>query len=109
MKDMANQRQHERLAANHVIRVRPVKGAKQEGETSRIVDISEGGMCFIGPHYLAPGTLVSIEIGESRLLAEIRHCQMRQYSARIEFVTGVQIHQALDGPDNWKSLTKSPD
>jgi hypothetical protein len=105
MKDIANQRQHTRLSANHLLRVWPVKGTKQTGETSRVVDISEGGMCFIGSRYLAPGTLVSIEIGESRLLAEIRHCRMRQYSSRIEFVTGVQIQQVLDGPDDWKSLT----
>jgi hypothetical protein len=107
MKDIANQRQHTRLSANHVIRVWAVNGTKQTGETSRVVDISEGGMCFIGPRYFAPGTLVSIEIGESRLLAEIRHCGMRQYSAHMEFVTGVQIHQVLDGPDHWKALTKS--
>ncbi len=109
MKDIANQRQDDRLSANHLIRVCAVNGTKQAGETSRVVDISEGGMCLIGPRYLAPGTLVNIEIGESRLLAEIRHCRMRQYSARIEFVTGVQIHQVLDGPDNWKSLMKSAD
>jgi len=109
MRDIANQRQHARLPANHNIRVWAVNGTKQTGESGRVVDISEGGMCFVGHRYLAPGTLVSIEIGESRVLAEIRHCRMRQYSSRTEFVTGAQIHQVLDGPENWKSLTKSPD
>jgi hypothetical protein len=106
MKGIANQRQRARLAANHSIRVWPIDDAGQAGEISRMVDISDGGMCFIGSRYRAPGTLVSIEAGGSRLLAEIRHCRMREYSARMELVTGVQIHQVLDGPDNWKSLMK---
>jgi hypothetical protein len=109
MSDITNQRKHARLSANHVIRVWPVDGKKQDSEASRMVDVSEGGMCFTGPRYLPPGTLVSIEVAESRILAEVRHCQMRKYSAHMEFVTGVQVRQVLDGPDNWEALTRQPD
>ena len=108
MSDSANQRKHARLSANHVIRV-SIHGKKQEGENSRLVNVSEGGMCFTGSRYLPPGTLVNIELGESRVLAEVRHCQMRKYSAHVEFVTGVQIHQVLDGPGSWKALTNPED
>ena len=78
-----------------------------EGETGRMMDVSEGGLCFIGARYLAPGTRVNIEFEDCRLVGEVRHCRMREYAARVQFVTGVQIRQILDGQDAWKGLNQT--
>jgi len=50
---------------------------------------------------------VSIELEDCRLAGEVKHCRLREYSARVQFVTGVQIQQVLDGQDAWQGLTQS--
>lgn len=102
-----NQRRHARFAADMSIRVCALRGNRVDHETGRVVDVSEGGLCFVGARYLAPGTRVNIEFDDCRLAGEVRHCRMREYSARMQFVTGVRIQQVLDGLDSWKSLSRS--
>jgi hypothetical protein len=84
-----------------------VRGTRLEHETGRMVDVSEGGLCFIGARYLPPGTSVNIEFEDCRLAGEVRHCRLREYAARVQFVTGVRIQHVLDGQEAWKELTQT--
>ena len=101
------QRRHARFAADMAVRVCAIRGTRIDQETGRMVDVSEGGLCFVGARYLAPGTSVKIEFEDCSLLGEVRHCRMRDYSAQVQFVTGVRIQQVLDGQDSWKGLTQA--
>jgi PilZ domain len=101
------QRRHSRYAADLVIRVCAVRGTRLEHGTGRMVDVSELGLCFVGPRYLPPGTSVNIEFEDCRLVGEVKHCRLREYAAHVQFVTGVQIQQVLDGQDSWKGLTQA--
>jgi PilZ domain len=101
------QRRHPRLAANLSIRVSATRAHRIELESGRVLDVSEGGLCFVGARYLPPGTSVKIEFADCSLVGEVRHCRLRDYAARVEFVTGVQVHQVEAGQDSWRSLTRS--
>jgi hypothetical protein len=72
-----------------------------------MIDISEGGICFISSQYLSPGTFLDIDLGPCRILAEVRHCRLREYGSDSQFVTGVQIKQVLEGAEAWRALTES--
>src|ERR1035438_9427155 len=85
------QRRHSRYAADLAIQVDAVRGTRLEHGTGRVLDISEGGLCFVGTRYLPPGTVVNIEFEDCRLVGEVRHCRLREYAAHVEFVTGVRI------------------
>ncbi len=100
-------RRHSRYAADLAIRVCAVRGTRVDRETGRMVDVSEGGLCFVGARYLPPGTSVNIEFEDCRLVGEVRHCRLREYAASVQFVTGVRIQQVLDGQDSWKGLTQA--
>lgn len=72
-----------------------------------MVDVSQSGMSFISTRYLAPGTKVRLDFEGCLLMGEVRHCRLREYGAQIEFVTGVQIQEVLEGGDKWQQLTQS--
>lgn len=101
------QRRHARRGADHMIRVSMPRGAARQTETARMVDISEGGMCFIGARYFIPGTSLGIEFADCRIVAEVRHCRLREYGAVNQFFTGVQVQQILEGVETWLALTES--
>jgi hypothetical protein len=101
------QRRQARRQAEHVIRVSITSGSSRHTETARMVDISEGGMCFVGSRYLVPGTPLGIEFGECRIVAEVRHCRLREYGSMGQFVIGVQVQQILEGVETWLALTES--
>lgn len=101
-----SQRRHPRLPVNLPIRVAAQRGDRQEDETGRMVDVSEGGLCFIGTRYLPPGTSVAVQFADCRLSGEVRHCKLRNYASRVQFVTGVAIQQVEAGQDSWKGLTQ---
>lgn len=100
-------RRHVRFSANLAIRIVMVHGKTQETQPGRMVDISEGGMCFIGPRYLPLGSTVRIEFGECRLHAQVRHCHLREYGTHSQFVIGVQIASVEAGEESWSALLKS--
>ena len=102
------QRRHSRYAADRAIQVDAVRGTRIEHGTGRLMDISEGGLCFVGTRYLPPNTSVSIELEDCRLLGVVRHCRLREYASHVQFVTGVRIQQVLDGQDSWKGLMQMP-
>jgi hypothetical protein len=102
------QRRHSRYAADLAIQVDAMRGNRLEHGTGRVLDISEGGLCFVGTRYLPPGTSVNIEFEDCRLVGEVRHCRLREYAAHVEFVTGVRIQQVLDGQDSLRGLTQTP-
>jgi PilZ domain len=99
------QRRQTRLPADHVIRVSLSAGPARPPENARMVDISEGGMSFVGSRYLIPGTPVKIEFGECRVLAEVRHCRLREYGSVSQFFTGVQVREVLEGSEAWMAMT----
>jgi hypothetical protein len=101
------QRRHSRFAADLAVHVFATRGARVDQETGRMLDVSEGGLCFLGARYLAPGTSVRIEFEDCRLIGEVRHCRLREYAARVQFVTGVRIQQVLGGQESWKGLTQT--
>jgi hypothetical protein len=101
------QRRQARRQTDHVIRISVNRGSARQTETARMVDISEGGMCFVGSRYLIPGTPLGIEFGECRIVAEVRHCRLREYGAASQFFTGVQVQQILEGVETWLALTES--
>jgi len=101
------QRRQTRRDADHMIRVSITRGSARQTETARMVDISEGGLCFIGSRYLIPGTSLGIEFGDCRIVAEVRHCRLREYGSISEFFTGVQVQQILEGVETWLALTES--
>lgn len=101
------QRRQTRRDADHSIRVSTTRGSARQTETARMVDISEGGLCFIGSRYLIPGTPLGIEFGNCRIVAEVRHCRLREYGATTEFFTGVQVQEILEGVETWLALTDS--
>lgn len=101
------QRRHARQLADHAIRISMNSGALRWTETARMVDISEGGLCFIGSRYLIPGTPLGIEFSDCRIVAEVRHCRLREYGAISQFFTGVQVQQILEGVETWLRLTGS--
>jgi hypothetical protein len=101
------QRRQTRRDADHTIRVSLTRGSARQTETARMVDISEGGLCFIGSRYLIPGTSLGIEFGDCRIVAEVRHCRLREYGAISQFFTGVQVQQILEGVETWLALTES--
>jgi hypothetical protein len=102
------QRRHSRYAADLAIQVDAMRGTRLEHGTGRLLDLSEGGLCFVGTRYLPPGTSVNIEFEDCRLVGEVRHCRLREYAAHVEFVTGVRIQQVLDGQDSLRGLTQTP-
>ncbi len=101
------QRRQARRSAEHAIRVSVSIGPARQTDTARMVDISEGGMCFIGSRYLVPGTSLGIEFGDCRIVAEVRHCRLREYGSVSQFFTGVQVQQILEGVETWLALTDS--
>jgi hypothetical protein len=101
------QRRHARRITDQVIRYAAADGASHYCETARVVDISEGGMCFVGSRYITLGTTLEIEFGKCRLLAEVRHCRLREYGSDNQFVTGVQVRQIMEGAAMWLELTES--
>jgi hypothetical protein len=102
------QRRHSRYAADLAIQVDAMRGTRLEHGTGRVLDISEGGLCFVGTRYLPPGTIVNIEFEDCRLVGEVRHCRLREYAAHVEFVTGIRIQQVLAGQDSLKGLMQTP-
>jgi hypothetical protein len=98
------QRRHVRYPANLPIRVVEVGGTDATQEHGRMLDVSEGGLCFVGQRYLAPGTSVQIQFEDCRLAGQVRHCRMREYSSRLQFVTGVEIQDILQGESAWREL-----
>jgi hypothetical protein len=102
------QRRHSRYAADLAIQVDAMRGNRLEHGTGRLLDLSEGGLCFVGTRYLPPGTSVNIEFEDCRLVGEVRHCRLREYAAHVEFVTGVRIQQVLDGQESLRGLTQTP-
>jgi len=101
------QRRQTRRDADHMLRVSITRGSARQTETARMVDVSEGGLCFIGSRYLIPGTSLGIEFGDCRIVAEVRHCRLREYGAISQFVIGVQVQQILEGVETWLALTES--
>ena len=99
------QRRHPRLEANLAIRVSAIRAERLDLESGRMVNISEGGLCFIGARYLPPGTSVKIEFADCSLRGEVRHCRLRDYASRVEFVTGGQVHLVEAGQESWRGLT----
>jgi len=71
-----------------------------------MVDVSEGGLCFIGARYLPPETAVDIEFEGCRLTGHVRTCRIREYAAHVQFVTGVQIEQLVRGSQLWTNMTQ---
>ncbi len=102
------QRQHARYPANLTIRVGEVGAPVNRHQPGRMVDVSQEGMCFVFPRYLAPGTAVQIEFERCKLLGEVRHCRLREYGTRMQFFTGVQIAQVLEGEESWQVLMQAP-
>jgi hypothetical protein len=100
-------RRQVRRKIDHAIRVSVTRGSGRQTETARVLDVSEGGVCFIGSRYLIPGTSLGIEFGDCRVVAEVRHCRLREYGSSIQFITGVQIQEILDGVETWLALTQS--
>jgi hypothetical protein len=90
-----------------MVRISLTTGSSRQTETARMADISEGGLCFIGARYLVPGTSVGIEFADCRMVAEVRHCRLREYGAISQFFTGVQVQQILEGVETWLALTES--
>ncbi|HEV8037722.1 MAG TPA: PilZ domain-containing protein [Bryobacteraceae bacterium] len=103
------QRRHFRLTADLTVHVFATRGSRKDEETARILDVSEGGLCFVGARYLPPGTSVNIEFEDCRLTGEVRHCRMREYAAHVQFVTGISIQQVLNGQESWNGLTQTID
>lgn len=103
------QRRQARRVADHAIRVSPAKSGPRQSETARMVDISEGGMCFVGSRYLTPGSAVQIEFAGCRIVAEVRHCRLREYGSLSQYFTGVQVQQILEGEETWRALTEQAD
>jgi hypothetical protein len=101
------QRRHSRYAADVAVEVSIVRGSRTDHETGRLVDVSEGGLCFVGARYLPPGTSVNIEVEDCRLVGEVRHCRLRDYAAHVQFVTGVRVEEVLGGQEFWKGLKKA--
>jgi len=100
-------RRHVRYPVDHVIQVWAYCGDHEENETSRMMDVSESGLCYVGRRYLAPGTKVRIEFAGCKVLSEVRRCQIREYAATMEFVTGVELEQILEGQTTWEELTQA--
>ena len=103
------QRRQARRNADHVIRISLNTGPTRPPENARMVDVSEGGMCFVGSRYLVPGTTVKIEFGACRLLAQVRHCRLREYGAISQFFTGVEVQQVLEGSETWTAMSTEAD
>lgn len=102
------QRRQTRRNTDHFVRVSTTtKGSARQTETARMVDISEGGLSFISSRYLVPGTSLGIEFGDCRIVAEVRHCRLREYGSSSQFFTGVQVQEILEGVETWLSLTDS--
>jgi hypothetical protein len=100
------QRRHSRHPADLALQINAVRGTRVEPGAGRVLDISEGGLCFVGTRYLPPGTVVNIEFEDCRLIGDVRHCRLREYASHVQFVTGVRIQQVLDGQESWKRLTR---
>jgi hypothetical protein len=90
-----------------MIRVSLTSGMAHHTETVRMADISEGGLCFISTRYLVPGTSVGVEFADCRIVAEVRHCRLREYGAVNQYFIGVQVQQILEGVETWLALTES--
>jgi hypothetical protein len=100
-------RRQVRRSTDNIIRFSVLEDSTRQTETARTIDISEGGMCFISPCYLAPGTSLTIEFDRCRILAEVKHCRLREYGADSQFVTGVQVREILDGAETWLAMTQA--
>lgn len=101
-----NRRRHVRYPANHVIQVLAFRGEIQENESARMVDVSQTGMCFVGRRYLPNGTKVEIQFEDCLVGGEVKNCRLREYASQIEFVTGVHVHEVIQGSDTWRDLTQ---
>ena len=72
-----------------------------------MVDVSEGGLCFVCERYLPPGTSLRIQVADCSVVAEVRNCRLREYGSRFQYVTGAQVHSVLEGQEFWKDLTQA--
>jgi len=100
-------RRFPRYPADLPIQVTAVRGNRRETAAGRMLDVSEGGLSFVGGRYLPPDTVVFVEFLECRLSGRVRHCRLREYASRVEFVTGVEIEQVINGVNWWKDLRRS--
>lgn len=107
MEHFNNKRRHERFRANREVRVGRPNAPGRDVAAARMVSISEGGVCFISGRFFAPQESVRIEFENCQVIAEVRHCRMREYSATTEFVTGGEVQSVLEGSDTWESLLKA--
>jgi hypothetical protein len=97
-------RRHVRLPVDITIQVYGLDGSPLESEPARAVDVSEGGICFVGARYMPPGGALKIEFDDCALEGTVRHCRLREYSAHAEFVTGVEIQRVLAGHATWNAM-----
>lgn len=100
-------RRHVRFSANQEIRVRPLTAPLSDTQSARMVDVSEGGLSFTGTRLYLVGSAVLIEFEDCQLRADVRSCRMRDYAARAQFVTGVEIQEVMAGVETWKELMRS--
>ena len=75
-------------------------------QKARMVDVSEGGLSFLGAKYLPPGTPVKVNFAKCSLMGEVRRCRLQEYGARTQFVTGVQVQSIAAGQEDWTALAK---
>ena len=98
-KSLAERRLETRFPINEPVKVTLLNGSNESywGET---VDVSATGMSFYTPVRLEPGSLVKIEVDDSMVLGEVRHCRIRE-SSREQYLVGLNIDHVLFG---WRQL-----
>ena len=98
-KSAAERRLETRFKINEPVKVTLLSDANESfwGET---VDVSATGLSFHSPVRLQIGSLVKIEVDDSMVLGEVRHCSVRQDSAD-QCLVGMNVEHVLFG---WRDL-----
>ena len=70
---------------------------------SRIVDISESGLCALAPLRFGAGAIVKVQIGDCTLFGHVSYCDAEGPSFR----TGIEVVRVLIGESNLSRLLNS--
>ena|SRR5690242_8705278 len=99
-KSSSERRFETRFKMNQPVKVTLLGESGSEPFWGETLDVSASGLSFVTPVRLPVGSLVKLEVDDSMVLGEVRHCSQRQDRPG-QFLTGINLEHVLFG---WREL-----